>query len=136
MDLDPKVAALLDTQRVGTVATVSAAGQPRQSVVYFAREGARILISTERDRLKARDVERTGWASLCVHGYEPPFPSATVAGPAAILSQDIGEGTARVMQRITGGDEPPERQTDEALAAVGRVLLIIDIDRTGPTNYL
>ena len=136
MDLDPKVAALLDAQRVGSLATVSAGGRPRQSIVYFARDGARILISTERDRLKARDVERTGWASLCVHGDEPPFPSATVAGPAAILTQDIGEGTARVMQRITGADEPPEPQTDEALAAVSRVLLVIDVEHTGPTTYL
>lgn len=136
MDLDPKVAALLDAQRVGSVATVSPDGRPRQSVVYFARDGARILISTERDRLKAKDAERTGWASLCVRGDEPPFPSATVAGPAAILTRDIGEGTARVMQRIAGSDEPPDPQTDEALAAVGRVLLVIDVESTGPTSYL
>jgi uncharacterized metal-binding protein len=75
-DLDPRVAALLDAQRVGSLATVSAAGRPRQSLVYFAREGDRVLISTEGGRLKAEDVERTGWASLCVHGDQAPFPSA------------------------------------------------------------
>ena len=32
--------------------------------------------------------------------------------------------------------EPPEPQPDEALAALGRVLLVIDIEHVGPTNYL
>ncbi len=39
-------------------------GRPRQSIVYFARDGRP---SADHDRggsLKARDVERTGWASL------------------------------------------------------------------------
>ena len=134
--LAPEVEAFLDSERVGTLATVSEAGRPRQSVVYFVREGDRLLISTEAGRWKAKDVGRTGWASLCVHGSEPPFPSATLAGPAEIRTEDIGPGTAAVMGRIMGLDEPPEAQSDEALAEVGRVLLAITIERVGPVTYL
>jgi len=130
------VAGFLEGNPIGSLGTVARDGRPRQSIVYFARVGDRILISTEGKRLKARDVERTGWASLCVHGRERPFPSATLAGPARIRTREIGADNALVIQRITGADEPPEPLADEALAAVDRVLLEIDVERVGPVTYL
>jgi PPOX class probable F420-dependent enzyme len=126
----------LDRQRVGVLATQTRDGRPRQSVVYYARDGDRLLISTESKRLKARDVKRTGWASLCVLGHEQPYPSAVLSGPAEILSTDIGPATAAIMQRIAAMEEPPEPQTDEALAAVDRVILAITVERVGPVNYI
>ena len=125
----------LDSQPVGVLATVARDGTPRQSLVYFARDGDRLLISTLGDRLKARDVRRTGWASLCVMGHEPPYPSATFSGPAEILTNDIGAATATVMQRIANAAEPPEPMGDEALAEVGRVLLAITIERVTAASY-
>lgn len=134
--LIPKLAAFLDAHKLGVLATVSAEGRPRQSVVYYARDGDRLLITTEAGRWKARDAERTGWASICVRGDEPPYPSATLAGPAVVLREDIGLATARIAQNVMGLDEPPEPQTDEALAAAGRVILAITIERVGPVAYL
>jgi PPOX class probable F420-dependent enzyme len=126
----------LDAHRVGVLATTAAEGKPRQSVVYYARDGERLLISTESKRWKARDVVRSGWASLCVLGHEKPYPSAVFSGPAEILTTDIGPPTAAVMQRIAGMDEPPEPQTDEALAAVDRVILAITVERVSAANYI
>ena len=100
------------------------------------REDDRLLISTLRDRLKARDVGRTGRASLCVMGHQRPYPSATFSGPAEILTENIGPPTAAVAQRMTGADEPPETMTDEALAEAGRVILAIDVDRVTAANYI
>lgn len=99
----------LDTNTVGVLATPSPQGKPRQSLVYFAREDDRLLISTLTDRLKTRDTRRSGWASLCVMGHQPPYPSATFSGSAQILTDNIGIPTARVMQRIAGSAKPPER---------------------------
>jgi PPOX class probable F420-dependent enzyme len=126
----------LDANRVGVLATEAGDGTPRQSVVYYVREGDGVLISTESKRLKARDVRRTGWASLCVRGDEQPYPSAVFSGPARIVTEGVGPGTALIMQRITGASEPPEVQADEALAAVDRVLLEITIDRVSAVNYM
>src|SRR5690242_11365107 len=112
--LTPELREFLDAHAVGVLATAGGDGSPRQSLVYFVREGDRLLISTLRDRLKARDVGRTGRASLCVMGHERPYPSATFSGPAEILTEDIGPPTAAVAQRMTGADEPPETITDEA----------------------
>jgi len=43
--LAPAIAAFLDGQKLGVLATVSADGRPRQSPVYFAREGDELLIT-------------------------------------------------------------------------------------------
>jgi PPOX class probable F420-dependent enzyme len=126
----------LDANRVGVLATLAPAGRARQSLVYFVRDGERLLISTLADRLKARDLRRTEWASLCVMGHEPPYPSATLSGPAEILTNDIGAATAKLAQRITGAAEPPEAMSDEALADVGRVLLAITIARVTAASYI
>jgi PPOX class probable F420-dependent enzyme len=126
---------LLDNNDHGVVATQGRDGRPRQSVVYYVRDGERLLISTLADRAKARDVRRTGWASLSVSGAERPHPSATFSGLAEILTEGIGEPTARIMQRISGAEEPPESMSDEALAELGRVILAITIDRVSAANY-
>jgi PPOX class probable F420-dependent enzyme len=99
----------LDAHRIGVLATIAGDGKPRQSVVYYARDGERLLISTESKRLKTRDV-RSGWASLCVLGHEQPYPSAVFSGRAEILTEDIGPATASVMQRIAGMDERSRRR--------------------------
>jgi PPOX class probable F420-dependent enzyme len=126
----------LDAHRVGVLATIAADGKPRQSVVYYAWDGERLLISTESKRWKARDVERSGWASLCVRGDEMPYPSAVFSGRAEILTEDIGPATASVMQRIAGTPEPPDPQSDEALAAIDRVVLAITVERVAAVSYI
>jgi PPOX class probable F420-dependent enzyme len=134
--LNESLCEFLDANRVGVLATISDDGRPRQSLVYYARDGERLLVSTLADRIKARDVMRTGWASLCVLAHEPPYPSATFSGRAEIVIHEIGEPTALIMQRITGAAEPPEPMSDEALAEVGRVILAITVDRVTAANYI
>lgn len=135
--LTPAQTRLLDANDHGVIATRGRDGYPRQSVVYYARDGERLLVSTLASRAKARDVEANGWASLSVSGPERPHPSATFSGPATILTEGIGPATALVMQRITGSDEPtPVPMTDEALGEAGRVLLVIEVDRVAAATYL
>lgn len=134
--LADSVQAFLDEQVVGVLATRSAAGRVHQSIVYYARFGDELLISTEASRRKARDVEETGWASVCVMGHERPFPSVAVSGAATIRRDGIGPATAQVAQRMLALDEPPEPQSDEALAGVGRVIIAVEVERVGPASYL
>ena len=134
--LTSELCELLDSNPVGVLATLSPGGRPRQSLVYFVRDGERLLVSTLADRLKARDVTRSQWASLCVMGHERPYPSATFSGPAEILTDEIGVATARIAQRAMGAEEPPEPMTDEALAGAGRVILAIDVERVSAATHL
>ena len=134
--LSPQLIEFLDANRVGVLATVDDVAMPRQSVVYYVRDEERLLISTESKRLKARDVRRSEWASLCVLGHERPYPSAVFSGPAEILTENIGPATAAIMQRIAGLPEPPPPESDAALAAIDRVILAITIEAVSAVNYL
>jgi len=135
-ELTPGLARLLDSRPVGVLATERGGGRPSQSVVYYAREGETLLISSVEGRRKVEDVERSGWASLSVMGEARPFPSATFSGKAEILRSGIGAATAAVMQRILASEEPPEEQSDEALASVGRVIIALAIEDVAAVSYL
>lgn len=134
--LTPVLRDFLDEHVVGVLASEPDGGHARQSVVYYVRDGERLLISSVAGRAKVRDVETAGWASLCVMAPQHPFPSATFSGPAEVLTHDIGPPTAAVAQRFMQADEPPEPQTDEALAAVGRVIIAIAIQRVAAVSHL
>jgi PPOX class probable F420-dependent enzyme len=126
----------LDEGTVGVLATTARDGRPRQSLVYYVRDGERLLVSTLTDRHKARDVRRSGWASLCVMGHERPYPSATFSGRAEIVTDAIGAPSARIAQQMTGAPEPPDPLSDEALADAGRVLIAIDVERVTGAAHL
>jgi hypothetical protein len=134
--LTPALRDFLDSQIVGVMATDPTRGRPLQSVVYYVREDERLLVSSVIGRHKVSDVEQTGWASLCVVGTERPFPSATFSGATEVLSVGIGPATAAIAQVFLGTDEPPEPQSDEALAAVGRVILALRIERVAAIGHL
>ena len=53
-----------------------------------------------------------------------------------MLTHDIGEATAAVAQHFMRSEEPLEPQTDEALAAVGRVIIAIAIERVAAVSHL
>ena len=76
------------------------------------------------------------WASLCVLGPERPHPSAVSTGRAEILTENIGPATAAIIRRIAGLPEPPEARSDEALAAIDRVILAITVEAVTSVNYL
>ena len=70
------------------------------------------------------------------HGPRTPIGSATLSGPAEILTRDIGLPTAAIAQRITRTDAPPEPLSDDVLAEAGRVVLAITVERVTAANYI
>lgn len=131
--VDDLVRDFLERECVGVLAT-TVEGRVRQSVVYYVLDGDRLLVSTVADRGKARDVERTGRASMCVLGHARPFPSVTIEGAARIVRENVSEPTARIASVIRG--EPADPVAEDVLANVGRVILEIDIDRVYGASYL
>ncbi|MFI6317389.1 acyl-CoA synthetase [Nonomuraea sp. NPDC050556] len=129
-----EVRGFLTRQAAGVLATTRPDGGIRQSTVYFALDGDRLLISTEPGRAKAKDVQRTGRASLCVVGAAAPYPSVTLEGTARIRTAGIGADTAAVWSRIGGQNVEPLSDAD--LAAMNRVVLEITVQRVYGASYL
>jgi Pyridoxamine 5'-phosphate oxidase len=55
--LTPAQTRLLDEHDHGVIATLGRDGFPRQSVVYYARDGERLLVSTLANRAKTRRLK-------------------------------------------------------------------------------
>ncbi len=126
--IEPNVRKFLDAQPVGVLGTSRPDGSMRQSLVYHARVGDTIVISTESKRAKARDVERTGTASYCVFAHDKPFASVTVEGKARIVREGAGALTGRIAEVISG-QAPDPMPTDEQMAAVDRVIIELTVER-------
>jgi hypothetical protein len=86
--LTDKLCDFRDAHTAGVLATPSPEGNPRQSLVSFARDGDRLLISTLTDRLKARDVRQTRWASGPQRHFKQAQPTRT-ALPAQVTEQSL-----------------------------------------------
>jgi PPOX class probable F420-dependent enzyme len=127
--IEATVRQFLEATPVGVLATMRKDGRIRQSVVYHVLDGDRILISTEPQRAKARDVDRTHWASYCVLAHEAPFGSVTVEGKARIVREGSGAATTKIFEKISGSSLP-EPITDEQCETMNRVILELTIDRT------
>lgn len=135
--LSDAVRAFASKVKTCAVGTTRPDGSVRQSVTYFALDGDKILISTVADRAKARDVTRTGRASVCVFGHEKPFPSVTLEGPARIVAEkaQAGELTRRISSMVFGID-PATAPSDDDIAKAGRVVLEITAERVYGASYV
>lgn len=127
--------AFVEQAPVGVIATARADGSIRQSVVYHVLDGDRVQISTLGSRAKAHDVRRTGRASFCVLAHERPFASVTLEGPARIITEGAGAVTTVLFGKIFG-TPPEESLTDEAVAAMDRVILELVVERAYGATYV
>ncbi|MFM7060595.1 MAG: TIGR03618 family F420-dependent PPOX class oxidoreductase [Actinomycetes bacterium] len=133
--LGPDVRAFVDAEPSGVLGTLRTDGRPRLSVVRHVLDGERILISTEATRAKARDVARDGRASYCVTGHDAPYPCVTVEGPARIVTEGAGAATTRIFERMSGAPMP-EPLSDDTVAAMGRVIIELTIERAYGATHI
>ena len=73
-------------------------GPPSMSVVYYVVDGDDLLVSTMRERAKAKAIRRTGEAALCVLDEKWPLTYLQVYGPATV--EDNIETSVDVMMKV------------------------------------
>lgn len=64
--LDGRARALVDGKNLSTLTTLGRDGAPQTTVVFVARDGDTVLISTVKGRVKARNMQRDPRISLLV----------------------------------------------------------------------
>ena len=67
--------------------------------------------------------------------HDAPFPCVTVEGPARIVSEGAGATTTRIIEAMSG-TPMAEPLSDEAVAAMGRVVLEITVERAYGATHL
>ena len=84
--------AFWSTPRLATLGTVRADGTPHLVPVKAMRAGGELLVLTRPETVKARNVRRTGRASIAEH---TATLWATVEGPARVCADEATLATAR-----------------------------------------
>ena len=93
---------LLDDPEFATLATVNPDGQPQLSVVWVARDGDDVLVSTVAGRQKHRNLVANPRVSLLVYPRENPYTYLEVRGTATMTEVGGRELIDRLNEQYTG----------------------------------
>jgi len=113
--LNDAVRKLLDDPNPAVLATVNPDGSPQTSVVWVARDGNDLLVSTAAGRRKETNLRRDPRVSVTVYDRRDPLQYAEIRGVATV-AEDPGRHLAvRLAEEYEGpgaGEEylwlPPE----------------------------
>jgi len=84
---------LLDDVNPAVLATVNPDGSPQTSVVWVARDGDDLLLSSAAGRRKVTNVERDARISLTVYDRVDPLRYLEIRGTATV-AEDLGRKLA------------------------------------------
>lgn len=93
--------------RTGKLATTRADGSPHIAPIWFVLDGDDVIFTTWHTSVKARNLQRSDRAALCVDLPEPPYAFVIVEGRVT-LGQDSAElalWAYRIAARYMGADQ-------------------------------
>ena len=115
------MAALKEKQRrfldenpfVGVVTTLREDGSPHSTIVWVDVEGDKVAFNTARGRLKPKNLERDGRASLVMVDPGDPYRWLSVSGPAELTEDGADAQIDKLSKKYIGKDEYPWRKPEE-----------------------
>jgi PPOX class probable F420-dependent enzyme len=116
------LAQFLAERRNVTLATMRANGTPHLSPMWFYWDGEQFYISTTRDRVKYKNLERNPSVSLCIDDVTG-LTYVVAEGKAEIRTENIWDDTKKILVKYRGeegGDAYLERLQKEP-----RVLIVL-----------
>lgn len=135
---DEVLAFLSEKARVGRLATVSAAGDPHVVPIWYTVDGDRLLVHTQGESTKARNIRETGKYSITVDVDVMPYKGATVGGRAEAVGNDVLDSLAlvrRLAVAYMGPDEGPGFGEYVAGMPGEHVTLVLHVDRSESWDY-
>ena len=79
---------LLDGANFAHLATLMDDGAPKVEPVWVARDGDRVLVTTDGKSIKAQNVARDGRVALSVTAYEDPYDQLLIRGRVVEVRPD------------------------------------------------
>ncbi len=118
--LPEKVKNLADAPTYVTLATIRPDGSPRMTVLWIARDGDDLLLSTIRGRAKERDIARDPRVGIMFLDQRDPYGYVEVRGRAG-LSEEGGRELIDALAEKYTGDETYRWDAPETVRIVIRV---------------
>lgn len=121
--LTDKLKQLLDSKVFVNVATIQPDGSPQVSPVWVMRDGDDLLISTVRDRRKAKNLERDPRVTVVVQPADEPYAYAEIRGSVDMTANGGQKLIDELARKYVGTDYAEFNPTaaDEAERLVVRV---------------
>jgi PPOX class probable F420-dependent enzyme len=123
--LSDSAKALLDSAEYATLATIEPDGQPQLSIVWVARDGADVLVSTVVGRRKHRNALRDPRATLLVSPRDAPWVYLELRGMVEMSTH----GGRELIEALSRKYTQDERYTYDDGTDNVRVVLRISPDR-------
>ncbi|MFM9136423.1 MAG: PPOX class F420-dependent oxidoreductase [bacterium] len=102
-EIPPEVHPWLDAPEFAVIATNLPNGYPQQSVVWVARDGNDLLVSTIKGRRKYDNMVRDPRVSVLVYPKDNPYAYVEVRGRVTMVEEGGRELIDRLNQEYTGG---------------------------------
>ena len=126
MALDETAVRLARAKNLATVVTLMPSGQPQALLTWIDTDGEQLLVNTEPQRQRARNIRRDPRITVLIHSAENPWDWAEVRGH---VDEVVGGQVARdhidaLSQKYVGTDYRNPIGPD------GRIILRITPDKT------
>lgn len=100
------LAFIMDAPRTGQVATVRDDGRPHVTTIWLTVDGDDIVFVTSSESVKAKNLDRTGYAAIAVDDERPPYSNVTIEGPVTCVDdmQQVRSWVRTIAARYMGDD--------------------------------
>jgi len=130
--LDEDTVRLAKGKNLATVVTLMPSGQPQALLTWVDTDGEHVLVNTEPQRQRSRNVSRDPRVTVLIHAADNPWDWAEVRGHVV---DTIGGARARehideLSRRYVGGDYA------NPIGPGGRIILVIAPDKVNTPKTL
>jgi PPOX class probable F420-dependent enzyme len=125
MPLDPDVHRLAQGPNLATVVTLMPDGQPQALLTWVDTDGEHLLVNTEPQRQRARNVERDPRITVLIHSVDNPWDWAEVRG--RVVETITGDEARAHIDKLSKKYIGTEYQNP--IGDQGRVILVIEPEK-------
>jgi PPOX class probable F420-dependent enzyme len=125
MPLDADAVRLAKGRNLATVVTLMPDGQPQALLTWIDTDGENLLVNTEPQRQKARNIRRDPRVTVLIHSADDPWDWAEVRGRviSTVDGRQAREHIDELAHRYLG------RDYSNPIGPQGRVILVIKPDK-------
>ena len=125
---NPAYEKFIDDHRWAVITTLRKSGAPVSSVVAYARDSDKLIVSTPGVTFKRASLEKDPRVNLCILSNSEPFNFVAIEGLAEVSKEDLVRKTKLVFEKITDMYKEPN-PIEKWLEDQDRVILEISGSR-------
>ena len=125
MQLDADVVRLAKGKNLATVVTLMPSGQPQALLTWVDTDGEHVLVNTEPQRQKARNIRRDPRITVLIHSADDPWDWAEVRGHVVetVTGEQARQHIDELSRKYAGSDYR------NPIGPQGRIILKIAADK-------